>query len=124
VTIGSDGYVWVANRNEGTVSRVDPSTEVVTHTVAVGGEPTDIEFEGNRMWMVDRGDPDGGVEGRIVLFDATSAADGALTEVTSADVGLNPLDLFIPPSDDITDGVWTAASGAPEYAFVRVDATP
>jgi streptogramin lyase len=119
VTVDDEGYVWTANRNEATVSRIDPESESVTGTFDVGGEPSDIEFDGARMWIVDTGDAE--IPGHLKLFDASDAANGNVPLVTSIEVGLRPLDMYI--SDAVSDGVWVSVTQERDFSMVRVDAT-
>jgi YVTN family beta-propeller protein len=55
VAINSLG-VWVANRADGTVSRVDPHTDTVDATVDVGAAPTAVAAGGGGVWVANRGD--------------------------------------------------------------------
>jgi YVTN family beta-propeller protein len=44
--------VWVANRADGTVSRIDPATNrVVGKPVRVGAEPFALAARGRRAWV-------------------------------------------------------------------------
>jgi streptogramin lyase len=126
VTVAEDGSVWTANRAEGTVSRVDPDAGAVTHTFTVGGEPTDIEMDGGRMWIVDTGDSSAGnreAAGYLSAYDVSGAADLALgTELPEpmvAEVGIRPLDMYIVDSDTI----WVSLAHEADNNLVRVDAT-
>ena len=51
VTAGASS-VWVANRVDGTVSRIDRGREEVV-TIDVGGEPTGLSFGGRSLWVAD-----------------------------------------------------------------------
>jgi YVTN family beta-propeller protein len=42
--------VWVANRGDGTVSRIDPATNRVVATIDVGGRPTHLTAEAGAVW--------------------------------------------------------------------------
>jgi YVTN family beta-propeller protein len=44
------GSVWVANRRDGTVSRVDADTRQIT-TIDVGGDPSALAFGGGSLWV-------------------------------------------------------------------------
>ncbi len=52
VATGADS-VWVANAQDGTVSRVDPSTLRVVHTDEVGGDPLSVGVAGGRVYVGD-----------------------------------------------------------------------
>ena len=45
------GSVWVANSGDGTVSRVDPASGRVTHTIPVGASPQDVVVAAGRVWV-------------------------------------------------------------------------
>ena len=47
-----EGAVWVADRDDGTVSRIDPGTGEVTRTVSVGGSPQGIAAGDGSVWVV------------------------------------------------------------------------
>ena len=47
------GPVWVANSLDLTVSKLDPATGTVTHTVNVGDGPSSIVAAGNSLWVSD-----------------------------------------------------------------------
>ena len=60
VAVGA-GAVWVANRSDGTVSRIDPDSEV-TETVRVGREPRAVAADRDGVWVADAGDGTGGAD--------------------------------------------------------------
>ena len=45
------GAVWVANRYDGTVSRIDPETHEVVKTIEVGNAPSGIAVSDGRVWV-------------------------------------------------------------------------
>jgi YVTN family beta-propeller protein len=45
------GAVWVANYDEGTVIRLDPTTGKVVSTITIGGHPSGIAVGANRVWV-------------------------------------------------------------------------
>ena len=53
-----EGAVWVVNRHDGTLSRIDPATNTVTGTVRVGSDPTAVAA-GGAVWVA------GGEDGTI-----------------------------------------------------------
>jgi YVTN family beta-propeller protein len=50
VAVGEDA-VWVLNRNDGTVSRIDPDRNEVVATIAIGREPRRIAAGGKAVWV-------------------------------------------------------------------------
>ena len=46
------GSVWVANRRDGTVSRISPARREIA-TIPVGGEPTGLAFGAGTLWVAD-----------------------------------------------------------------------
>ncbi|HSP39039.1 MAG TPA: ABC transporter substrate-binding protein, partial [Frankiaceae bacterium] len=92
-----DGAVWAAGTGGGTVSRIDPSTQRVTQTVAVGGKPTGMAYDGHKLWVVSplgqaltRIDPaTGRVERALTMNDpiAGVATDGRTVWATSPNTG-------------------------------------
>lgn len=44
-------YVWVANYNDNTVSKVNASTGAVVGTYAVGSGPVAVVFDGAYIWV-------------------------------------------------------------------------
>ena len=90
--------MWVANRGDGTVSRIDPGSEVA-ETVRVGREPRALAAGGNGVWVADA------AAGRVIRLDRRGR------RITDAvDVGSSPAALAI-----VGDGVW-AATLAPATA--------
>ena len=45
------GAVWVANSGDGTVSRIDPSTNSVVATIRVGNSPLGIAVGAGYVWV-------------------------------------------------------------------------
>ena len=55
--VGFDGSnMWVANYGDGTVSKIDVSTNTVTATVTVGDQPYGVGFDGSNIWVTNLGD--------------------------------------------------------------------
>jgi len=48
-----EGAVWVANRINGTVSRIDPEDGTVDETIEVGGNPSGIAAGEGAVWVAD-----------------------------------------------------------------------
>jgi YVTN family beta-propeller protein len=45
------GAVWAANKDGGSVSRIDPRTNLVVATIQVGGQPWGLAFDGRSLWV-------------------------------------------------------------------------
>ncbi|MGH2463386.1 MAG: hypothetical protein ACRDFZ_07190, partial [Candidatus Limnocylindria bacterium] len=50
IAIGADA-VWVANSGDGTVSRIDPTTNEVVQIITIGGSPVGIAVGGDTVWV-------------------------------------------------------------------------
>jgi YVTN family beta-propeller protein len=123
VAIG-EGAVWVANRGDGTVSRVDPDTNEVTDTIEVGEGPREVAVDFGSVWVTTQ------EEGLLVRIDPATAEvvdsvdlGGQPHGVTAAEglvwvtqreagtvVGIDP--------DALTTEVLVAVEGAPESVAV------
>ena len=56
VALGLD-YVWIANRGDGTVVRLDPeSAETVGQPLSVGSDAADVAVGPDTAWVADFGD--------------------------------------------------------------------
>jgi YVTN family beta-propeller protein len=53
VAAGADG-VWVTNGDDDSVTRIDPATNQVKNTVAVGQEPIDVALGEGAVWVADQ----------------------------------------------------------------------
>ncbi|HEY6695879.1 MAG TPA: ABC transporter substrate-binding protein [Solirubrobacteraceae bacterium] len=96
------GSVWVANRLDGTISRINPDHEVVA--IDVGGEPSGLAFGAGSLWVADgqgrtvaQVDPDTNkVEGRIEVGNAAHAVavgSGAVWVASAVDATVVRIDL-------------------------------
>jgi YVTN family beta-propeller protein len=47
----AEGSVWVANRGDGTISRIDPATNRVLATIAVEANPTRLTADAGAVWV-------------------------------------------------------------------------
>ena len=101
VTAGR-GSVWVANRQDGTVSRIDRNRQVAT--IDVGGAPAALAFGGGSLWVADgdsrfvaQVDPGSNkVRQRIEAANAPRSlalTEGALWVVSGADGDLRRVEL-------------------------------
>jgi YVTN family beta-propeller protein len=89
IAFGS-GSIWVSNNGNGTVSRVDPTSDRVVATVDVGGAPAGIAAGAGSVWVGNFGNSDltridpstNGVSGRLDLggqpLGPAVAADGTV----------------------------------------------
>jgi peptide/nickel transport system substrate-binding protein len=55
VAVG-EGAVWVANAEQGTVSRVDPATRRVVQRISVGREPAGVVAADGAVWVANSGE--------------------------------------------------------------------
>jgi YVTN family beta-propeller protein len=93
--VAGEGSVWVADRREDVVRRLDPESRRVVSTIRVGDEPRNaIALGEGGVWVTNAGD------------DTVSRIDPATEEVTTAPVGDTPVGV------DVRGGaVWTANEG-------------
>jgi streptogramin lyase len=97
--------VWVANRGDSTVDRIDPTDGTVTASLPVGDEPTGLVADGDdRIWVIS------GTGGQLELIDAASA-----TVVARIPLGGRPLGVALSPGT-----VWVTLSGGAQVARVEV----
>ena len=47
----AEGSVWVANRGDGTISRVDPATNRAIATIGGGAIPTRLTADSGAVWV-------------------------------------------------------------------------
>jgi virginiamycin B lyase len=55
VAVGGS-VVWVANRSDDTVSRIDPRTNQVVATIPVGSSPSGVAVGEGSVWVANSGD--------------------------------------------------------------------
>lgn len=90
------GALWVANRSDGTVSRIDPATHTVIQTIEVGTAPEALTVTAGDVWVANFAD---NTVSRINI-----AANKVVEIIT---VGTRPAAIGSGPSGD----VWVANSG-------------
>ena len=56
-SIDGAGRVWIPNKIDGTVTRIDPATNTVAETVKVGGQPFVVNSAFGDMWAADNVGP-------------------------------------------------------------------
>jgi len=95
----------VANRTDGTVSRIDPETHLVVQTIAVGALPNEVTVTANDVWVVNFGD------GTVSRINARTNMP-----VQRVVVGNQPVAIASGPS-----GVWVANHG--DATIQRIDPT-
>jgi peptide/nickel transport system substrate-binding protein len=92
------GAVWVANTQDGTVSRLDPDSASVIETIPVGSRPTGVATGGGGVWVANS------------LSGTVSRIDPETNEVVAtADVGQAPQGIAVAHGL-----VWTSVQAAPE----------
>jgi YVTN family beta-propeller protein len=100
-----DGAVWVANYNQGTVSRINPALRTVVQTLQVGSTPTAVAVGASAVWVTDN------YGSRVFRIDPT-----VNQVVQSIPVG------NAPTGAAVGDGsVWVANSS--DGTLTRIDAT-
>ena len=90
ITLAPDGSaIWIANRDDGTISVLDPYTLGMTGTMLSGRAPVRIAFssDGSRAYVVNAG------EGSVSIFDARGR-----TRLGAIPVGLYPLGIAVDPN--------------------------
>ena len=50
------GFVWTANADDGTVTKIDPATGSASETIAVGGAPTELVVDQGAVWIANFSD--------------------------------------------------------------------
>ena len=96
VAVG-EGAVWVANRQDGTVSRIDPGTDAITDVMSVGREPSAIAAGDGGVWVADSSDA------TVTRIDPETRRVDSIIRVTSS-----------PSAITVAAGsVWTAVKAPP-----------
>jgi YVTN family beta-propeller protein len=105
--IDSPSGIWVGNRQAGTLSRVNPTTMKVDKTVTVGGAPTGLAVDSDRLWIIAQV---GETSGKLTLVDGPTAK-----VLTSFEVGPKPLGLITSPGQ-----VWVTLHEKNQVVRVQV----
>jgi len=107
IAIG-DGAAWVANADDGTLSRIDLQTRKVVETIGIGGPLADVATDGRAVWVAT------GSEGTLVEIDPR-------TNAIVSRLSLGSRNAVMPPSADTvaTGGgaVWIGSSAAGGTVF-------
>jgi peptide/nickel transport system substrate-binding protein len=82
ITLGK-GSVWVANRDDGTVSRIDPQTNHVAATIPTGNGPSAIAAGAGGVWVANE------------FAGSVARIEPATGEVRTVKVGNRPLSLAV-----------------------------
>jgi YVTN family beta-propeller protein len=54
--LGEDGAIWISSTESNLVSRVDPDTNRVTDTIAIGPQPRFLTAGAGSIWTLNQGD--------------------------------------------------------------------
>ncbi len=94
------GSVWVANADDGTVSRIDPDRGDVVRTIGIGAPAIDLAVAADAVWVAN------GSDGTISRIDPTADAVVETIDLRgSSELAWNPT--YAVDADD--DAVWVAA---------------
>src|SRR5262245_8929230 len=105
------GSVWVANTDDGTVSRIDPDRGEVIRTIGIGAPAIDLAVATDAVWVAN------GSDGTVSRIDpSTDAVVETIDLRGSSDLVWNPT--YAVEADD--DSVWIAAG--PNHVL-RIDPT-
>jgi YVTN family beta-propeller protein len=99
------GFLWAANRTDGTVSQINPDTHAVVQTIEVGLLPNEVTVTGNDVWVVNFGD------GTVTRINTKTS-----TPVDHVRVGNQPVAIAAGPK-----GVWVANRG--DDTIQRIDSS-
>jgi DNA-binding SARP family transcriptional activator/DNA-binding beta-propeller fold protein YncE len=99
VAIGH-GSVWVANADDGTVSRIDPERHEVIRTIGIGAPAVDLAVAADAVWVAN------GSDGTVSRIDPSADAVVETIDLRgSSELAWNPM--YAVAADD--DSVWIAA---------------
>lgn len=128
----ADGSLWVANTLSGTVARIDPGTDQVSHSIPTEGAPTDLAAGEGAVWVLN------GLEGEVRSIDPRTNEVTASLTVPLGSGGIavgagyvwvtNPLDVSVTKIDPLTAEVvetirlGPSGSGSPETIATADDA--
>jgi DNA-binding SARP family transcriptional activator/glutamine cyclotransferase len=105
------GSVWVANADDGTVSRIDPDRRAVIRTIGIGAPAIDLAVAADAVWVAN------GSDGTVSRIDPGADAVVETMDLRgSSELAWNPT--YAVDADD--DSVWIG-SGA--HHVLRVDPT-
>jgi DNA-binding SARP family transcriptional activator/DNA-binding beta-propeller fold protein YncE len=105
------GSVWVANADDGTVSRIDPDRHEVIRTIGIGAPAIDLAVASNAVWVAN------GSDGTVSRIDPSADAVVETIDLRgSSELVWNPT--YAVDADD--DSVWIAAG---PHHVLRIDPT-
>ena len=108
VAIGH-GSVWVANADDGTVSRIDPDRREVIRTIGIGAPAIDLAVATDAVWVAN------GSDGTVSRIDPSVDAVVETIDLRgSSELAWNPT--YAVDADD--DSVWVAAG---PHHVLRID---
>lgn len=81
--LASGEAVWVANKDDGTVSRIDANSDHVIATIKIGGEPWGLASDGSSVWVGNYG------EGTITRVDTATNKIAARIHVGREPIALD-----------------------------------
>jgi DNA-binding SARP family transcriptional activator len=103
------GSVWVANADDGTVSRIHPDRPEVTRTIGIGAPAIDLAVSADAVWVAN------GSDGTVSRIDpSTDAVVETIDLRGSSELAWNPT--YAVDADD--DSVWVAAG---PHHLLRID---
>jgi len=105
------GSVWVANADDGTVSRIDRERREVIRTIGIGAPAIDLAVATDAVWVAN------GSDGTVARIDPS--ADAVIETIDlrgSSEIAWNPT--YAVAADD--DSVWIAAG---PHHVLRIDPT-
>ena len=110
VAIGH-GSVWVANADDGTVSRIDQERHQVVRTIGIGAPAIDLAVAADAVWVAN------GSDGTVSRIDPSADAVVATIDLRgSSELAWNPT--YAVAADE--DSVWIAAG---PHHVLRIDPT-
>ena len=105
------GSLWVANADDGTVSRIDPDRHEVVRTIGIGAPAIDLAVTADAVWVAN------GSDGTVSRIDPNADAVVEMIDLRgSSDIVWNPA--YAVAAD--SDAVWIAAG---PHHTVRIDPT-
>jgi len=105
------GSVWVANADDGTVSRIHPDRREVIRTIGIGAPAIDLAVSTDAVWVAN------GSDGTVARIDPSADAVVETIDLRgSSELAWNPT--YAVDADD--DSVWIAAG---PHHVLRIDPT-
>jgi DNA-binding SARP family transcriptional activator/glutamine cyclotransferase len=106
---GGHGSVWVANADDGTVSRIDPDRREVIRTIGIGAPAIDLSVGPDAVWVAN------GSDGTVSRIDPKADAVVETIDLRgSSEIAWNPVYAV----DAESESVWMAAG---PHHVIRID---